>query len=298
MLQIYLSGLPINVNIPIVDPQSGKALFAQSVSYLVVDQDDNVLVPLTPITNFTAGAASASITISAATNTTASFPDPTTITNNQIGMFNTREARTVELHCLDVNANTFLLKYSYGLEGENSLVTGLNSFQTLPQAELSAMDIIGTPAWDSASDADKIAALIESWNRICQLNFWLLNSNVNWGQDNLNYIPEGVYQTPYASDGQQMFIFNGNLALLTPNQYNNLPYRFKNCLKMAQVAEADFLLGGDQTQLMRQSGVILETIGESKQMFRTAKALELPVSKRALKYLSQFVTFSKRIGRG
>ncbi len=298
MLQIYLAGLPITINIPIVSAQTGKTAFAQTVSYRVVNQDDVELVPLTAVSTFTPGSATATVQTDATVNTMAVIPADSAITNNMIGEFSTRESRTIELHCAAQDGNVFVIRSTYGLEGTDPLHVGLNSFQTLPQAELTSMDIVGTAAWDAASDTDKIAAMIESWNRVCQLNFWLLNSNVNWGQDNLNYIPEGVYQSPYVSNGNQMFIFNGNLALLTPTQYANLPYRFKNCLKYAQVAESDFLLGGDQTQLLRQGGVILETIGESKQMFRTTKALELPVSKRALKYLSQFVTFSKRIGRG
>ena len=42
---------------------------------------------------------------------------------------------------------------------------------------------------------------------------------------------------------------------------------------------------------------MLESIGESRQMFRSTKPLDLPISKRALGYISQFVTFSKKIGR-
>ena len=296
-MQIYPAGTSVTLTAPLVDG-GGNPLNAQSVSYSVVDMNENVVVPSTAVSTFSPGSATVTVTVPAAINQVAALPPDSQVNNTMIGMFNTREARTIIFQCVDQDGNQFVVKSSYGLENPDPLHVGMNSFQTLPYAELTAMDIVGTPGWDGASDKDKIAAMIDAWNRITQLNFWLLNSNVNWGQDNMNYVPEGVYQSPYASDGQQMFIFNGNLALLTPIQYQNLPYRFKRCLEKAQVAEADYLLGGDPTDLIRQNGVILDTVGQTKQMYRTTKALDLPVSKRALKYLSQFVTFSKRIGRG
>ena len=295
-IPVYLAGNPVTLTVPLVD-LAGNSVSASSASYVVNDMNDATVVPSTPVPSFISGATEATITVSATINTLAAIPAASAITNNQIGEYNTRELRTIVVTFLDSFNNTYIVKSSYGLEQTDPLIAGLNSFQTLPQAELAAMDIVNTSAWDAAANNDKVAAMIEAWWRITQLNFWLLNSNVNWAQDNLNYIPDGVYQSPYASDGQQMFIFNGNLALLTPTQYNALPYRFKNVLKLAQVCEADYLLGGNQIDLIRQQGILLDVTGETRQAFRNVKALDLPVSKRALKYLSQFITFSKRIGR-
>ena len=296
-MELYLSGTDVTLSVPLQD-RYGNALSVASVSYYVVDMNDNVVVPSTPISSFTSGGASVSILVPASVNVITDPPAASAITSAQIDKFNTRESRTVVLECLLTSDNTVLVKLSYGIEHPDPLVVGMNSFITLPNAELLTLDISGLSAWSTSSDQDKIAALITARSRICQLNFWLLNSNTNWGQDNLNYVPEGSYLTPYASAVGNMFIFNGNLGLLTPSQYGNLPERFRLALRLGSVTEADYLLGGDPVTQRRQDGLMLESIGESKQMYRASKPLDLPVSKNTLRYLSSFVTFSKRIGRG
>ena len=296
-MEIYLTGTDVNQAVTLQD-RNGNALDVESVSYRVVDMNDVELVALTLLDSFTSGDTLATVFVPAVDNTIVEVPADASITSRQIDTFNTREIRTVELACLLASGNTVMLKSSYGLEHSDPLRIGINSFQALPQAELTALDIPGVSAWDAAADVDKIAALIAARSHICQLNFWLLNSNTNWGQDSLCYVPEGSYTSPYAGGGQNIFIFNGNVSLLTPTQYGRLPERFKSALRLAQLAEANSILGGDPTAARRQEGLLLESIGEVKQMFRAGKPIDLPVCKSALRYLSAFVTFSKRIGRG
>lgn len=297
-MELYASGTDVTMTVPIQD-RFGNALDVSTISYEVTDMNDNVVVTPTALSSFVAGSPTASITVPAVVNQITDPPSANSITSAQIDEFNTRETRTIGLTCVLTNGNTVFLTASYGLEHPDPLIIGLNSFQTLPSAELTALDIVGLQAWGLASEQDKVAALINARQRICQLNFWLLNSNTNWGQDNLNYVPAGSYQTPYATAGMSnMFIFNGNLGLLTPLQYSNLPVRFRTALRYAQVAEADFLLGGDPHMQRRQEGLLLESIGETKQMYRAGRPIDLPISKDALRYISAFVTFAKRIGRG
>lgn len=290
-MELYLAGTAVALTVPLQD-RNGNALEISSIEYRIVKQDGSEVLARTALTSF-AGGTDALIEVPAGLNSIAAV-DPATITAAQIDSVTIREIRTVELFLIDLAGNTVLLTKSYALEPADTLFAGLNSFQTFSQAELVALDIPGLNAWAGANEKDKIAALIESRLRICQLRFNLLNSNVNFGQDNLNYVPEGAYPTPYA----RMFMFNGNLALITPSNYARLPPRFRAALCRAQVAEADSLLGGDPVDVRRQEGLMLESIGEVKQMFRPGKPIELPVSKRALKYLSPFVSFSQRIGRG
>jgi hypothetical protein len=297
-MELYLAGTDVNLSVPLVD-RNGNALTVDLISYRVVDQDGVEKVASIALDTYAPGDAYAAILVPAVKNIIAEVPADSAITSKQIDTFNTREARVAELSCTLASGNTIVINVTYGLEHQDPLRVGINSFQPLTKAELTAMDISNLTGWNAASDQDKIAAMITARNHICQLNFWLLNSNTNWGQDNMNYVPEGAYQTQYASAGaNNMFVFNGNLGLLTPLQYGRLPERFKTALRLAQVAEADSILGGDPVELRRREGLLLESIGEVKQMFRTGKPLDLPVSKRALRYLSAFVTFSKRIGRG
>lgn len=293
-MDLFLAGTNVTLMVPLQD-RSGNQLTVTAVDYRVIDQNGTELQARTALTGFVSGAASATVQVPALLNNIAGIP--ATISNNQIDQFTVREVRTVELFCT-ISGNIVMLTKSYGLEPADPLVVGINSFQTFAQAELTALDIPNLNAWAAADDASKIAAMVDARQHINQLNFWLLNSNINWGQDSLNYVPEGAYQSPYAGSGNQLFIFNGNLALLTPTQFSFLPIRFKAALRQAQVTEADEIMGGDPVDVRRREGLLLESIGEVKQMFRPGKPIDLPVSRRALKYLSQFVTFSKRIGRG
>ena len=296
-MEIYLAGTPVTITVPMTD-RYGNVIDVASVSYRVVDQTGLEVVPKSALSTFAASDTEAVIAISAQINTIVAVV-PSAITAQQIDQFSVRESRTVELYLtLTTDGNIVLLNSTYALEPVDALVVGLNSYQTFAQAELTALDIPGMTGWAGATDKEKIAALQDARQHINQLNFWMMNSNVNWGQDTLNFVPEGTYVTPYASGGNHMFLFNGNLGLLTPAQYIKLPIRFRVALSKAQVTEADFILGGDPMADRRREGLILESIGEVKQMFRSSKALDLPVCKRALRYLSQFVSFSKRMGRG
>ena len=276
---VYLSATDVTVDVPFQD-HAGNPLTVASAKYRVTDQTDQELVTPTDL-NVADGDTTVSIQIPASLNTVATGA--------------TREIRNVEVFCV-VGGNTIILSKSYGLTSNAPLQTGLNSFQTYSQASLTALDIPNLDAWENASEEQRVAALIDARERIVQLNFNLLNSNVNFGQDSLQYVPEGQYQSSYVARNS-LFIFNGNLAILNPTQFAALPERFKKALRQAQVVEADHILGGNPYEDKRQSGLVLDAIGESKQMFRSTKALQLPVCRRALGYLSYFVTFSKRIGR-
>jgi len=276
---VYLSATDVTVDVPFQD-HAGNPLTVASAKYRVTDQADQELVAPTDLT-VADGDTAANIQIPASLNTVAAGA--------------TREIRNVEVFCV-VEGNTIILSKSYGLTSNAPLQTGLNSFQTYSQANLTALDIPNLDAWEGATEEQRVAALIDARERIVQLNFNLLNSNVNFGQDSLQYVPEGQYQSSYVARNS-LFIFNGNLAILNPTQFAALPERFKKALRQAQVVEADHILGGNPYEDKRQSGLVLDAIGESKQMFRSTKALQLPVCRRALGYLSYFVTFSKRIGR-
>ena len=293
-MNIFLAGTPVTQIIPLVD-RAGNLLTVDSVSYRVVDHNGMEVVASVPLTTFTSGDTSVAVMVPASVNNIVGVP--ASITGDQIDLYQVRETRTVEL-MLSIASNIVTLNSVYGLEPTDPLVVGINSFQTYAQAELCALDIPGMVAWPTAADVDKIAAMVDARSHIMQLNFWMMNNNTNWGQDSLNYIPQGSYTTPYASGGNNAFIFNGNLGLLTPSQYTALPIRFQRALAKAQVVEADNIMGGNPIEDRRIEGLMLESIGEVKQMFRASKPLDLPVSKRALRYLAQYVSFSKRIGRG
>lgn len=280
-LPIYYAGTEVKITVPLVDA-AGNALAVSALQYRITDETEAELAPLAALADFNANDADAVITVPGSLNALAT------------GV--ARGLRNLELVALLTDGNTVRLAAGYVVEGADALVVGVNSFQTYAQAEFIALDIPNKTGWDAADKTARIAALIEARHRVCQLNFAPLNSNINWGQDSLNFVPEGTFATNYV-DANGMFMFNGNLELLTPDQYRQLPQRFLDMLYRAQVAEADEILGGDPVEARRREGLIQEVVGESRQTFRAGKPLQLPVARRTLSYLSYFVTFSKRVTR-
>ena len=279
-MNVYLPSTDVNLSIPFLD-DSGNPLMASAVSWRVIDQTGLELQALQPLAGFVSGESVANIIVPAALNTLAATV--------------TRDLRQIEL-TLTINGNKTALSYGYIIGAADALLVGVNSFMTYTQAEYTAQLMPALDNWNASTEQQRIAALAEARSHIVQLSFTPLNSNVNWGQDSLNFIPEGTYNTDYIGNSN-MFLFNGNLDLLRPDQFKALPTRFLSALYHAQVAEADNILGGNTLESKRQAGLIQDNIGESRQTYRNSKPLTLPCSRRALAYLGYFVTFSKRIGR-
>lgn len=280
-MEVFLAGTPVEVVIPLQD-RSGNALDVTTVDYRVVDQSQAEVVARVRLDSFVAGGDEAVILVPAELNT--------------LAQGDARGVRNVQLFC-NVGGNTVALGYVYAIESTDTLAVGVNTFQSLAHAYLTAMDIPNLPGWESASEREKTQALVEARSHITRLSFTLLMSNINFGQDSLNYVPEGTFNSKYAATNG-MFMFDGNLELLNAEQFAALPERFKAALRKAQVAEADAILAQDPVEERRRQGLLSDAVGESRQTFKNSKPLELPVCKRALGYLSYFVTFGKRIGRG
>lgn len=280
-LDIYLADTEVTLTIDLVDA-AGNGLSVNAIQYTVLDMNGQALVAQTSLAGFTSGDSQAVVVIP--------------MLSNQLTAPNTREVRTVELRCA-TDTGTIGLSKTYAIETTDPLKVPETSFQTFPMAQLTAFDLPNIAAFHAASERDQIAALMEARSHIVQLNFNLLNSNANFGQDSLNYVPEGSFQSSHVARNS-VFVLNGSLDLLDETQFNQLPERFKKALRQAQVLEANAILGGEPDDAKRSIGIIEERIGESTIKFGQGAKLTLPVCRRALGYLSYYVSFAKRIGRG
>jgi hypothetical protein len=280
-LDIYLADTEVTLTIDLIDA-AGNELSVNSVQYSVLDMNGEALVPQASLATFTSGDSQAVVVI--------------TDSINALTSPNTREIRTVELRC-ETDTGTIGISKTYAIETTDPLAIPDTSFQTFPMAQLTALDIPNIAAFNAASESEQIAALMDAREHIVQLNFNMLNSNVNFGQDSLHYVPEGSFQSAYVARNS-LFLFNGNLNLLNETQFNQLPEKFKRALRQAQVVEANAILGGEPDDAKRSLGIVEEKIGESTIKFGQGAKLSLPVCKRALGYLSYYVSFAKRIGRG
>lgn len=157
----------------------------------------------------------------------------------------------------------------YAIEAADVLVEGVNSYQNYETAELTAMFTQPLDMWESTPRAARIAALVEARDRIGRLSF------------------------------VEMDAFDGVFSIndLTAVEFATLSEPLRKALKKAQLVEADYILGGSAVDHKRDQGLMSETIGESSNMFRPGKPLDLPVTKRTARILTGHISFAARIGR-
>lgn len=274
-MEKYLAGTPTTIIIPLAD-RYGNPVAATAVECEIVDGNGAVKVARAPLT-MNAGDTQVEVTVPADAN---GIADATP-----------RELRTVKLYCT-VNGGSVTLSKSYVVEADALLIVGVNSFQTLEQAEMLAMGMMGLGDWDLMDDEEKVRAMIDSRIRICRLSFDLLD--LTRPQENVQYVPEGLH---YRGTRIGSWNLRGELDELNAEQFNLLPQKFKTALCYAQLQDAADTLSPDPVTQKRAKGLILDTIGETKQMFSSARPVTSPVSRAAMAYLSEFVTTVMTTGR-
>lgn len=273
-MNVFAAATDVTLVVPLTDP-SGNTLNVDAISYTVHDHMGGVILTQTTLDEFGPGSETADITIPAALN--------------QLEPGVPRALRQIELACT-IGENVINLHASYVVSVPDPLLVGVNSFGTYAALQFASMDIPNLLGWDAASQGERMSALIDARERICRLSFTPFTSRP--GQDSLFFVPEGTRETRYP--GAE---YVGDLSELTQAQFALLPQRFIKCLMKAQVAEADAILGGNSVETRRQEGLVQDDVGESRQVYRGGRPLQLPVCRRALGYLSLYVNFSKRIGR-
>ena len=238
----FLAGAPVSLTIPLQD-RLGNQVAALGVEFEVLDRAGAVKQARQAVT--VSGDSVVATVTSAANELADGVP---------------RDLRTVKLYC-QIDGGEQTISRSYAVEAEAILMVGVNSFQTLEEAEMTAMDIFDVGDWDVMDDDDKIRALIDARTRICGMTF-------------------------------------NQLGDLTIEQYNLLPEKFKKALRLAQVADAAATLTPDPVEEKRAKGLILDTIGETKQMFRSGRPVNSPVCKKAMDYLRDFVVTGSTLKTG
>jgi len=173
-----------------------------------------------------------------------------------------RGLRTIEL-TMETAAGTVVALERYVIESSGIIDFGVNSFQTYDDALLESSYMIDVDTWQSETPQRQRSALIEAYTNLGRLN----------------------YKTAIA------------LREMTPDELALVDSRLLVALKKAQIAEANFLLGGESVGDKRRLGLLSESVGESSQMYRSGKPLKLPVSEKALGYLSGYISWTIRLDR-
>lgn len=271
----YLSGSETTIEIELVD-RFGNEIHPLSINYVVRDQDGAIKVDLAPVM-YDGSSRTVTVTVDGAANTTQ--------TNSP------NELRVISLQCTTANGRS-IASEKYIVEQDQPLVIGINSFVTLDQAEIFALGMPGIE-WDMSTDDEKVAALMQSKERVGRLSFSLLDFVRD--QDMIAYVPETPTYT--GTRVGSIFNINGSMAFMNPEQYNALPKLFREAVARAQVADAADTLNPDRVTELRRKGVISDTIGQTKQVLTSLRPANSPVSSKAMGYVSRFVNTSLKIGR-
>ncbi|MBE0438043.1 MAG: hypothetical protein IBX56_19870 [Methylomicrobium sp.] len=249
---------PVNQSVALSVQINGPAL---SASYRVFDESDRIVIDTTPVVGFSENDTTVNIVVEAQFN--------------QIQQSGERSIRRVEITPYDANGAIEISVVEYVIESRPALITGVNSYQTLNQAKLTAMNMPHLDVWVGAADRDIVSAMTEAYFRLGQFRFTM--------RDDDDLDPS----LAVIEDVRQMTIDN----LLA------LPSDFILALRKAQVSEADIVLGGGSIHRRREDGLMLDTVGESKVMFRPGKPVILPVDRRTLAYLSGYIYHGLSIAR-
>lgn len=256
----YTAGTDLSFEISLTD-DDGNVIEATSVEYAVYDGSGAVLLALTPVAGL---GSEITILVEAVHNTL-----PAGVS---------RDAREIKLHCQTDNG-LVVVTHTYVIEAVSGvLVRGENTLVTLGTADMLASTMSNANGWKSATKRQKIAALLEAYQRLGKLR--LLRHDTEY---------RDYTAAPYPISAAAALID------MTPSEVLTLDAKMLAALSLGQVSEADIILAGEDVVDRRSDGVILETIGEVKKMFRGGKPLPLTVNKRTMGYLSAYVSLSTKV---
>jgi hypothetical protein len=239
-MQTFLAGQALSFEFDL----SSTGLTPTGVEFAVLDHEGVVLAARAPLPGYVAPATDIVVTIAQGLNA--------------LDAAMNAAARTINIYVIGTGgaAGTALLSSSYRLVHEDRLPVPTASFQTLAGAEMEAADMLNVDAWNTATDQQKVSALIDARNRISLLRF--------------SYIPED-WQSRVSRT-----IDIVDLDELTLSEFTALDAAFKQALRRAQVIQAaeSIAQSSSQDQSYRDAGVTSITIGESSRTYSPNRSME------------------------
>jgi len=252
-----------------------------SASFIVTDENGDT-VGSGPLPGFVPGATALSVTVPAAMNT---LPEQVRANGYTLVIGTVRGYRKLDVKVVFENESiggTVALpsnEYYFAPPESDLLKPGVNSFQTLVKAELTALDMPNLPGWSGADRLTRVNAMIQARLNLDKLRYRYREMADDWQS----------YILP-------MFGVS-SLVQLTQDQYKRLPLDFRFALERAQIIEADDLIGADPILIKRQQGIVSEKIGESTTQFTTIRPAHNLVCGRAIQTMSRFIAARVRMTR-
>lgn len=323
-MNVFISGNVVESNIALNDDAGNPIADVVAVTYRVIDSENNELVkstiyvpngedypeeteePTDPETPETPETPEEALTDEPEQEEPSEPVEEETIsevivqTSEEVNTLKEETSRDIRIICLKAKTKSgavFSLEYAYGLTIADPLTVGVNSFMTYRQAQKLAMDMPKLNNWESMSQSQRISALLEAKQRICRLAFDF--GQVQLDMTKQDYVVQAAGKPRCVQVGEIFGVYGGSVKLedLSVEDFETLPTKFKTALMQAQLAEANDVLEVDSIAERRRQGLILETIGEVKQMFSSIIPAQMAVSSKAMSYLSRYLASGKKIGR-
>lgn len=282
----YGPGVAVTVTVPAIDSTGAKITNASAASYRVLDELGTEVQALTAVSGFVANAAQAVITIASALNQLPPAPATPPPGIYPLAVAQLRSMRVVEVHFTTPAGNIQAeALYSITALGAAQLQLMVNSFQTYEEALLETFAMPSLSGWEASSRQQRVQAMSEAYLRLTKLGYSVPHAY------SIDSPPAGAGLWPVR------FIPPSYWQIMQPAQFNLYAPLFRQCLRRAQVAESNIILGGDPIQQRRDDGLMSESIGESSMMFRPGKPIQLPVSRDAARYLQNYIQFRMTLTR-
>lgn len=271
-MKFYPEGYTVELTVAFTD-LNGAAVTPTTVNAVLTDGEDAVIEEFNGVP-FVPGDTSATVTV---------LPGYNLLPDGEL-----RAARILRVELVTA-AGSIRRTLAYVVESDQRLEIMTNTFQSYEAAEIQALDIPNTTAWNNASEDQRKAALVEAYRRLTNIpmKFPTYGAQKNWDGYNKLIDRDLESETIISRDGW---------SDVTPDLYAEFPTAFKKALRRAQFFEANELLQGDGIGQKHRAGIVTETIGESSVTLRAGR-IDFGVSSQTLQALTGYIYFNMRIKR-
>nr|WP_181374646.1 hypothetical protein [Pectobacterium carotovorum]AKG47470.1 hypothetical protein pA_00030 [Pectobacterium carotovorum] len=172
------------------------------------------------------------------------------------------------------------------------------SFITLMEAKLAALDVYDADSFMLLSDHVQRQVLIEATNRIKTMRFSL--KRIYKITDENGSRPQNVLTAntlPFYLTDQYSGEFV-DFTELTTEQYLSLPAYFIKDVTQSCMNEAISIVTTNGAADAREEGLLSESIGETTNMYRSGRSAARTLSRKTWRLLSRYTDNVIRVGRG
>ncbi|MEW2741566.1 hypothetical protein ABZ131_20615 [Providencia rettgeri] len=210
----------------------------------------------------------------------------------------TKDMRRVLVKSKSTDGRVNEFEQFYAVVKTMELTVPGESFITLMEAKLAALDIYGADSFMLLSDHVQRQVLMEATNRIKSMRFSL--KRIYKITDENGYRPQNVLTAntlPFYLTGQHSGEFI-DFTELTAEQYLSLPAYFIKDVTQSCMNEAISIVTTNGAADAREEGLLSESIGETTNMYRTGRSAAKTLSRKTWRLLSRYTDNVIRIGRG